>query len=75
MKGGRVARICPIKLGGPHLDSEMGETMNPNQPLFVLSNSGFQSFPALKIQTWATQPRLQFPLIRGNWKFDRCGFY
>jgi len=39
--GGRVAHICPIKLGGPHLASEMWETMNPNLPLFVLSNSGF----------------------------------
>jgi hypothetical protein len=32
----------------------MWETMNP--PLFVLSNSGFQSFPGLKIQTWGTHP-------------------
>ena len=40
----------PIKLCGPHLDFEMWETMSP--PLFVLSNSGFQSFPGLKIQTW-----------------------
>jgi hypothetical protein len=37
----RVAHIRPIKLGGPHLDFEMWETMNPSPPLFVLSNSGF----------------------------------
>jgi hypothetical protein len=28
-------------------------TTNLNRPLFVLSNSGFQSFPALKIPTRA----------------------
>jgi hypothetical protein len=33
----------------------MWETMNLNPPLFVLSTSGFQSFPGLKIQTWATR--------------------
>jgi hypothetical protein len=40
------------RAGGPHLDLEMGETVNPSLPLFVLSTSGFQSFPGLKIQTW-----------------------
>jgi hypothetical protein len=27
-------------------------TTNLNRPLFVLSNFGFQSFPALKILAW-----------------------
>jgi hypothetical protein len=48
-----MAHICPIKFGGPHLDTEMGETMNP--PLFVLTNSGFQSFPGLKIPISGTR--------------------
>jgi hypothetical protein len=50
-----VAHICSIKLGGPHLDTEMWETMNLNPLLFVLSNSEFLSFPDLKIQTWVTR--------------------
>ena len=32
-------------------------TTNLNRPLFVLSNSGFQSFQALKIQTWRQKIR------------------
>jgi hypothetical protein len=43
--------------GGPHLDHEMWEMMNPNPPLFVHSNSGVQSFPGQIIENCKTGTR------------------
>jgi hypothetical protein len=40
MSSRRVADVWPIRLGDPHLDFGMVETMNPDWRVLVLSNSG-----------------------------------
>jgi hypothetical protein len=47
---GRAAHAGPGALGAPHLDFEMWERTNLNQPVLALSNAWFQNSPGLKIQ-------------------------
>ena len=56
--GGRRTLDQTIKAGWPILRFFLakGEDHEPQPDVFVLSNFGFQSLPALKIQTWAILP-------------------